>query len=91
MTPESQNIVLLSNGLITHVPASTNQSTASQRFCKHLPVTIDRMTTKYSRWWSLFGSPEVIKGRIREIAREQDSSSFAESERIPRSAVVIQS
>jgi hypothetical protein len=41
-------------------------SVAEQRFGKHVPVTTDRMTTNCSRWWSLFGSPEVIKGRTRE-------------------------
>jgi hypothetical protein len=30
----------------------------------------DRMTTNCLRWWSLLGSPEVIKGRAHENARE---------------------
>jgi hypothetical protein len=45
-------------------------SIAEQRFGKHFSLMADRITTNCSRWLSLFGSPEVIKGMTREKAQQ---------------------
>lgn len=58
-----------------HVPAVSNSNEkpiASQQFGKHISVTMHRLTSNCSVWWSLFGSPEVIKGKTRENAKERN-------------------
>jgi hypothetical protein len=48
-------------------------STTEQRFGKLNLATTDRMTTNCSKWLSLFGSAEVIKGRTSENAQVESS------------------